>query len=237
MNSNLQQLKNEAPGEIPFVLEKDSGGISNKIRMMDRLVNSLPTARVQGSAQLEALTSFKISSADVNALGEIAPFLDPYLPMIADAYIEHLERFTVKGKFFSLREAVIVNLRHIISGNFEVHDTTNGWSLGHAFAEAGVPLAALSSASNIYCEKVYPLILLCFQRNQSQLIGTLIAFQRVVQWDQAMIRDAYRNHLRVESSREVSLGLRRLIGRLAEGAMQIEIIGDGRELPVAASAR
>ncbi len=146
-----------------------------------------------------ALRANRIDELEVEMLRELGQFLTKHMSQIVDRFYEHA--LTIRGTSETIDRAgsSIERLKktnphyfaQIFAAKFDEEYFAHREKIGKIHAEIGLEAPVFFASMTAYFDTIFPLIVDHYKRNPKKLKLALVAMQKALNLDQALIIDAY----------------------------------------------
>lgn len=142
---------------------------------------------------------FRIRSEDRELLRALGTMLRPQMPVVVDAFYNHLQGFSeamavVSRAGSSVEKLKTTNPRYfeeIFRANFDSSYYDSRITIGMIHAEIGLPPAFFFGAMSTYFDTIFPLILKAYRWNPKKAVASICALQKAFNLDQELIIESF----------------------------------------------
>lgn len=172
----------------------------------------------------------RLTDEDRQALRELKGVLEPHMPKIVDAFYGHLANYPEALKIVTGAGATIDGLKktnpryfaELFRGEFDQQYYESRYVVGKIHAQIGLEPIWFFAAMSTYYDVIFPIITAKYKTNFKKCARAFQAFQKAINFDQALIIEAYVEFGFVAELREVVSRSNEVSANLASSSMQVK---------------
>ncbi|MCH8978812.1 MAG: globin-coupled sensor protein [Armatimonadetes bacterium] len=176
----------------------------------------------------------RITEEDCAALRELKPLFDKHMTAIVDAFYAHIGQYPDVMEIITSAGSTVDQLKttnpryfaELLRGEFDNQYFDSRYVIGKIHAQIGLEPTWFFAAMSTYYDEIFPMIVSHYKFAPKQCARCLQAFQKTINFDQALVFEAYVEFALVAELREVVTRTTDVSNALAASNGQVKSAAD-----------